>query len=193
MTKPKTKTENIVVQEMENEVLIYDLQTSKAFCLNETSAIIYQLCDGKNSIEQINRSLSQKLQQPIDDKLIWLALDSFKKENLLEQSKEFTVDFNGLSRRQVIKKIGLSSLLALPVIVSVVTPAAGAQASICYAADIGVCMMAAAEICPASCAPGTPIMITLYSSLDPTCSGGAVGSGTGGCPSGPIGFPYIIN
>ena len=191
MNKPKTRNENIIVQEMENEILIYDLNNNKTFSLNETSALIYLLCDGKQSITEISRSLSKKLNQPISEDLVWLALDSFKKDNLLENNDQFEIDFKGLSRRQVIKKIGFSSLATLPVIASVTAPAAAAAASICYGPLIGICMMG--EACPVSCPPGTPIMITVYASGDTTCSGGTVGSGSGGCPTGPISFPYIIN
>ena len=43
---PKARKENLVVQESNGEVLIYDLDTNKAFCLNETSALVWQACDG---------------------------------------------------------------------------------------------------------------------------------------------------
>ena len=130
MNTPKTRNENIVVQEMDNEILIYDLKENKAFCLNETSAMIWQLCDGKHSIAEMSLSLSKKLNQPMTDDLIWLALDNFKKDNLLEDSQKFEIDFNGLTRRQVVKKIGFSSLIVLPVIASLVAPAAAATASL---------------------------------------------------------------
>ncbi|MBX7171611.1 MAG: PqqD family protein [Pyrinomonadaceae bacterium] len=122
MNYPKTRNENIVVQEMEKEILIYDLKTNKAFCLNETSAIIYQLCDGKNSVAEITLALNQNLNQSVSEDLVWLALDNFKKDNLLENNEQFEINFKGLSRRQVIKKIGLASMIALPVIASVVAP-----------------------------------------------------------------------
>lgn len=124
MNKPKTRNENIVVQEMESEILIYDLQTNKAFCLNETSALIYQLCDGTKTVSKISQSLTQTLNQPISDELIWLALDNFKKDNLLEESEQFEIDFNGLSRRQVIKKVGIASMVILPIVSSVIAPSA---------------------------------------------------------------------
>ena len=129
MNKPKTRNENIVVQEMEKEILIYDLKTDKAFCLNETSALIYQLCDGKRNIPEISQALNKNLNQPITEDLIWLALNDFKKDNLLEESERVEINFNGLSRRQVIKKIGFASMIALPVIASVVAPNAAMAAS----------------------------------------------------------------
>lgn len=45
MDVSKTRNENIVVQEMAAELLIYVLKTNKAFCLDETSALIYQFCN----------------------------------------------------------------------------------------------------------------------------------------------------
>lgn len=131
MNKPTARNENIVVQEMENELLIYDLKTNKAFCLNETSAMIWQMCDGLKSVKEISRSLNQKLNQSISEDLIWLALDSFKKDKLLEQSEQFEIDFNGLTRRQIIKKVGLASMIALPLIASVIAPSAAMAASGC--------------------------------------------------------------
>ncbi|MBX7173830.1 MAG: PqqD family protein [Pyrinomonadaceae bacterium] len=127
---PKTPNENIVIQEMGYEILIYDLKENKAFCLNETSALIWQLCDGTKTVTEISENLSGQSKQTIKEDLVWLALDSFKKNNLLENNKEFEIDFNGLNRRQVIKKVGVASLIALPVISSLVAPTAAYGASL---------------------------------------------------------------
>jgi hypothetical protein len=51
---PHSRTKELVVQELKGELLIYDLSTNKAFCLNETSALVWQLCDGKSSISEIS-------------------------------------------------------------------------------------------------------------------------------------------
>ena len=49
---PKAKSAELVVSELENELLIYDLKINKAFRLNETSAMVRQLCGGRNSISE---------------------------------------------------------------------------------------------------------------------------------------------
>ena len=72
---PKVRRSGIVVQEIENEVLVYDLKTHKAFCLNETSSIIFNHCDGKRSAKELKRT------HQLTDEIIYLALDQFKKEN----------------------------------------------------------------------------------------------------------------
>ena len=119
---PKSRQAEIVVQEFEKEILIYDLSINKAYCLNETSTLVYQLCSGKNTVADISNLISKKLNQPVTVDLVWLALDSFKKDNLLEQSELFEIDFNNLSRREVIRKIGLGSMAMLPLISSIVAP-----------------------------------------------------------------------
>ena len=119
---PLGRKENLVMQELENEVLLYDLKANKAFCLNYTSAMVWQLCDGTKSIAEISQNLSQKLFQPINEEVIWLALDQLKKESLLTNGEVLEPSFNRLSRREVIRKVGFTSMIALPLISSVIAP-----------------------------------------------------------------------
>ena len=86
-TKATSRSTEIIVQNLENEILIYDLKTNKAFCLNETSALIFQLCDGNKTVAQIKDLLSVKLKTQISEDLVWLALDGLKKNNLMENQE----------------------------------------------------------------------------------------------------------
>ncbi len=129
--KPLSRKDEIVVQELNGEVLIYDLRTNKAFCLNETSSLVWEACDGNTSVSDISRSISRKLNAPANDDLIWLALDQLKKEKLIANGDEVISNFEGMSRREVIKKVGLASVIALPVIASLVAPKAAMAASMC--------------------------------------------------------------
>jgi hypothetical protein len=121
---PVGRKDDIVVQELKGEVLIYDLKINKAFCLNETSAIVWQLCDGNNSVADISRKFSQELKSPVTEDLVWLALDQLKQENLLSNSEEIVPEFNGMSRREVIRKVGLGTMVALPIVTGLIAPTA---------------------------------------------------------------------
>jgi hypothetical protein len=123
-TKPKARNTEILVQELEKELLIYDLQINKAFSLNETCAMVWAECDGEKSIAEIASTLSQRTKGLVNDEVVWLALETLQKENLLANSAEISSKFNGLSRREVIRKVGFASMIALPVIASVVAPTA---------------------------------------------------------------------
>lgn len=121
--KPLSRRDDLVIQELNGEVLIYDLRSNKAFCLNETSARVWQACDGNNTVSDISRAIGS-------DDLVWLALNDLKKEKLVEHDLPTPSKFEGMTRRQVVKNIGLSSLLALPIIAGMTAPAA-AQTGTC--------------------------------------------------------------
>ena len=130
---PLSRKENIVEQELPNEVLIYDLKENKALCLNETSALVWQLCDGQKSTAEISRIMSEKLKSPVTEDFVWLALERLKKENLLANGESIESNFAGLSRRQVIKKVGFASMIALPLISAIIAPTAANAQSGCIA------------------------------------------------------------
>lgn len=121
---PKGREDNIVVQESNGELLLYDLTTNKAYCLNPTSAAIWNLCDGNRSLPDITKQLSKQLKQPVTDDLVWLAIDQFKTDSLLSGSNEIEIKLGGLSRREVIRKVGVATMVALPAITSIVAPIA---------------------------------------------------------------------
>ena len=57
---PVARKQGLVVQEMPDEVLIYDLDTNKAHCLNQTAAFVWKSCDGKNTVERIAGMLEKE-------------------------------------------------------------------------------------------------------------------------------------
>ena len=130
--KHTARKEGLVIQEMPDEVLVFDLETNKAHCLNETAAFVWKACDGKNSVADITKSFGNQSGTTVPEDLVWLALDQLKEKNLVENKDEIVVDYNGMSRREVIRKVGLASVVALPLISSLVAPtAASAQTLNC--------------------------------------------------------------
>jgi hypothetical protein len=130
--RPTSRKANIVIQEFESELLIYDLNINRAYCLNQTSAMVYQLSDGTRTITEIADEMSVKLRAKVTEDLVWFALAHLKKDNLLENTEQLSIPFDGLSRREVVKRVGLASVVMLPVISSIVAPrAANAASSAC--------------------------------------------------------------
>ena len=130
---PIARKSGLVVQEMPDEVLVYDLNTNKAHCLNHTAARVWKACDGKTSIPDIASSFGKDA----NEDLIWLAVDQLSESDLLE--RQVASRFNGQSRREVIKKIGLASVVALPVIASLVAPSNALAAVSCACINPGAC------------------------------------------------------
>lgn len=110
----------LVIQEVPEEVLVYDLDTNKAHCLNKTAALVWKSCDGTRSVSEIAVHVGSLAGESVTDDFVWLAIDQLNENDLLE--KEIKANFDGLSRRDVIKRIGLTSMIALPVIASLIAP-----------------------------------------------------------------------
>lgn len=132
---PLSRKEEIVVRELKDETLVYDLREKKAFCLNQTSSLIWKMCDGTKSLSELSRELSQTLKQPANEGLIWLALEQLKKENLIENEYSVPSEYEGMTRRETVRKIGLATMIAIPVIMSLQAPMAVSAASTCSAPD----------------------------------------------------------
>ena len=128
---PHARYEDIVVQELAEEVLVCDLTNNRVSCLNITSAEVWSLCDGKRSVSDITQTLQKTFSLNVTEDLVLLALDQLSRENLLAEKVESTVIFNGVSRREVIKRVGLASMIALPIVSSIVMPTAAQAQSGC--------------------------------------------------------------
>jgi len=151
---PKARTEQLIVKEVDDEVLVYDLKTDQAHCLNKTAARVWEYCDGRNSLADIRTALVADSGALVDEGLVWLALDQLQQYNLLAEAPSAPPAFAGMTRRQLVRTLGVAAI-ALPVVVSIVSPTAVSAAS-CN----GVCNSPAD--CPPTCSscakltPGSP-------------------------------------
>jgi hypothetical protein len=143
---PKARSKDMVVQNFDKEVLIYDFNTSKAFCLNETAAKVFNACDGKTTFSEL------KTEFQFSDDIISLALDELLKRNLLTEDANYQSAFTATNRREIIKKIGLASMIALPVVSSIVAPTSAQAAS--GGAAIGTACSANSECASNNCVGG---------------------------------------
>ncbi len=174
---------DIVVQASGNEFLIYDLNTNKAFCLNETSSLVWQYCDGKHSVPDIAGEIGKRLKTSVSEDLVWLALDQFNKDGLLDDGKMVTDHFAGVSRRELIRKAGFASMIALPLVSSIIAPKAIAAQSTCPNPGCTPgCVAAGDDLC-GGCIQNQ-IQFRDWTSNDGSCTGTFNTFITGGCMSG---------
>lgn len=130
--KPIARKSDIVMQEIDDETLIYDIIENKAFNLNHTSAMVWSLCNGARTVADIAKDMTGKLDSVITEDFVWLAVEQLKKDNLLEDCTAIVIPFEGLSRRKIIRKVGLASLVAFPIISSLLAPLPIHAASGCF-------------------------------------------------------------
>ena len=129
---PEARQEDLIVEVLPDETLVYDLKRDKAHCLNPTAALVWSRCDGETSVSKMAALLETELGLPQDDSLVWMALDRLGRKNLLEGPVALPAEAATYSRREMMKTLGRVAglTLLLPVVSSIIAPLA-AQAGSC--------------------------------------------------------------
>lgn len=191
---PKSRNKDLVVQESNDELLVYDLKSNKAVCLNQTASVVWKMCDGKRTIFEISKDAGMELGKPITNDLIWLTIQQLSDENLLSNSEAIENKFKGMSRREVIRKVGMASMVALPIVSSIVAPEAMSAASGMCGVPTNQCLPANTfNVCPPECT-GNTINASFFDT-DVTCNPASLaGSNSFLCNGNPRFFnePFII-
>jgi hypothetical protein len=121
---PRSRTDNLVIRELDDETLVYDTERDEAHCLNQTAALVWEQCDGKTTAAQAARSLQGKLEVSVDTDLVWLAVTQLERFHLVESNGKSP----SVSRRALVLKYAPAAL-ALPVIMSITAPTPAIAAS----------------------------------------------------------------
>jgi Coenzyme PQQ synthesis protein D (PqqD) len=56
---PRARQHELLVHELADEILVYDLNGHKAHSLNKAAALVWQRCDGEGSITDIARVIEE--------------------------------------------------------------------------------------------------------------------------------------
>jgi hypothetical protein len=123
---PRSRKDNVVIRELDDETLVYDVDRDEAHCLNRTAALVWAQCDGKTTAAQAAHSLAGKLDASVDTDVVWLAVKQLQRFRLVEA----TAKAPRVSRRDLVLKYAPAALVLLPVIVSITAPTP-AQAATC--------------------------------------------------------------
>ncbi len=147
------RTAGLIVEDIEDETIVYDPKVDRMHSLNPTAAFIFRLCDGATHVDHAARRLAKRVGGRTDARLVDLTLQRLSRARLIEPSRGRP--FALVSRREAAKALGLTGALStfLPVVISVVAPTA-ASAQTCKAAL--QCCTSSAECCPGLNCTGPP-------------------------------------
>ena len=126
---PRARTEGLVIRELHEEMLVYDLERHEAHCLNSVAAFIWEHCDGETSTASMAQLLAQKFGTPNDTSLVRFALEQLNRAHLLSVPLTPSAHQTQVSRRQVLRKIGRVAAVAVPLVTSIVAPTVSEAAS----------------------------------------------------------------
>jgi hypothetical protein len=152
---PLARTEQLIVQELPGELLVYDLDRHKAHCLNQASAFVWKHCDGKITVAEVSRLFEKELATSVDDDVVWLALSQLRRFHLLKEESPAILGMK-VTRRDLVRKY-LPAALALPLILSIPAPTAAQAGSDPCAAVTGRpngCTCTTFTQCQSNCCTG---------------------------------------
>ncbi|MFN2516245.1 MAG: PqqD family protein [Pyrinomonadaceae bacterium] len=127
---PRARKDQLVIKELANETLVYDESSHEAHCLNQTAAVVWRNCDGRTSIARMARLLEKEMKGPVSDHVVWFALRQLEDSHLLEEPVVRPIKMAPMSRRELIRTLGVATAVAVPLVTSIVAPTA-AQAATC--------------------------------------------------------------
>lgn len=128
---PSARKSKLVVRELAEEVLVYDEEGHRAHCLNRTAAMVWKGCDGKTPVAGIARRMSGQLSTHVSEEVVWLALGQLAEFDLLAPGAPRAAPPGLLSRRKMLRRLGIAAAVSLPLITSVVSPTAAQAQSPC--------------------------------------------------------------
>jgi hypothetical protein len=134
--RPLAKRSKLVVRELADETLVYDVEGHSAHCLNRTAALVWELCDGRNTISRIAGRMGERLSARVPEEMVGevvrLALEQLADRGLLEPGDSLPGPaVNLVSRRALMRRLGLAAVVALPLVTSVISPTPSMAQSPC--------------------------------------------------------------
>ena len=141
---PQARDEELVVQELRDETLVYDLKRHRAHALNQTAAWVWRHCDGKTSVPEMAAQMQRGVNLPESEEAIRLALERLGRAHLLRSRVSPQAGVAPSSRRALIRNLAAIGGLAL--VTSIIAPEAAYATSACASHGAGTdraCMNAA--------------------------------------------------
>jgi hypothetical protein len=145
--RPKARTEQLICERIDDELVIYDQVNHVAHCLSHDAVLVRECCDGRLTETEIAQQLTLSLQ------VVQRAIAVLDERGLLDEGPAAA---SGYSRRQAtirLAKIG-GAALAGPLVYSIdVGPAAAAASHLAAGCPVTACT--GVTSCPGSSALGT--------------------------------------
>lgn len=176
---PLARSDELIVERADDELLVYDERTDYVHCLGVPAAKVWQACDGETTTKRLGDALE------LDDDTVSRALEELRECRLLDDARPA-----GVTRREAgarFAKLGATAAMA-PLIYSIAAPIPEAAATVsqqarCITGNQGTALQQCQRLgfsgeCCFGGPPGggCPTANRFY------CVDACNGAGTGGCP-----------
>jgi hypothetical protein len=130
--RPLARTEGLLTEDVDDELLVYDETHEVACRLNTSAALVWRHCDGKRTVADLVAVLADELGEVADEDMVMVALDNLVEHDLIESGYERRdLDSARYSRRHFIRRVGAAGVgaISVPIVYSMLVPAPSAAAS----------------------------------------------------------------
>jgi hypothetical protein len=131
-SKPRARVDGLVSREVGDELLVYDLERHRAYCLNRMATQVFRRSDGETTIAEITRRIGDVDGVAVDERVVRFALARLERAHLLD-----TPIHDGIrrSRRDVLRTLGRAAAVGMPLVTALTVPTS-AQAASCACGTI---------------------------------------------------------
>ena len=123
------RVEGLLVERAAGEVLVMKTGTEEAHALNPAAGVVFDLCDGTTSKEEMALEIERRVGLPADIGIVDLALAELIDAGLI--GAEPTEPVPNFTRRSLLRRLALpaTAVAMLPIVETIMVPQASAQTS----------------------------------------------------------------
>jgi hypothetical protein len=125
---PRARTNRLVTRDLGDELLVYDLERHKAYCLNRVAMEVFRHCDGETTIPDMALRIGDALGLPVDERAVRLGLVRLEKAHLLDSP---VAEILHTSRREMLRTLGRAAVVVVPLVTAITVPTSAQAASLC--------------------------------------------------------------
>ena len=82
-SRPLARTDGLLTEAIDGELLVYDIAGDIAVHLNETAALVWRNCDGRRTVADLVTLVEAGLAEAADEDVVLMALDSLSERGLI--------------------------------------------------------------------------------------------------------------
>ena len=115
------QVDGLLIERTAGELLVLKQSTYEAHALNETAALVFDLCDGATSRATMATEVARRTGLPTDESIVDLALTELVDAGLIVMDE---TGRPGLTRRSLIRRLALpvAAVAMLPVVETILVP-----------------------------------------------------------------------
>src|SRR5262249_59112511 len=110
------RTNRLVTRDLGDELLVYDLERHKAYCLNLVARQVFRHCDGETTIHEMAIRIGDALGTRVSEDSVRLGLSRLEKAHLLEHP--VGLDLRA-SRREALRNLGRAAVALVPLVTAI--------------------------------------------------------------------------